>query len=672
MKTSPIRPSLYGLVSLVVAAGALRGANMSIYDLSLEKLAEVVVTDTKIAQPRNTVTQKLETIPSGDLELVATPQRNLAELLRYSAGQFVNPLSRNDANWGSYAGLGPKYNTYLLDGLPIDSFADSMSLDSWALQEVEVHQGPASVLYSNYLSMDFAGNEMSLAGITNFILKDRIEAAATRLAVGGGSFDTYAARFYHQNRRGNFSYFLGGSWEHSAYADYGTPGSWLHMVQHPGYEKTKFYAKAAYSFGEDRQKLSLFVQRTDHVGDTGRPNRDFDNRYETVNAVYSNQLDEAWNLQIKSGYRNYDRRWEEDNYPANLSLRERDGVKQKIFPSDLTVNFQHAGNSMLTMGADLQLASYKTYATVNEVSADSTGLFLQEKFVTGRWVFRAGGRTNRTHHAYDMIDGAKPVLADKSWNSQLWSVGARYNLTPHLSFYGNVGSSFVAPSAKSVCGTIAAADAGVVGRNGQLPNPGLQPEKGTGSDFGIEFHTDADFSIGIRGFFNQIDDAIVDNVVSAIPSQSQSVNAGKARAKGFEVTVEQVVNADWKWFANVTLNSSRVDNAIALDQDGTAIPFVPDYVANVGLTARLPWGLVVSPRLQMVGDYYDSTSKTGRQRFGSYQVLNLRLQSRLLTRPDYSVSCSLDLNNLLDRRYEMPWQFRDPGFNAFLSLEFGF
>ncbi len=88
--------------------GAAQAASTSLFELDLEKLAEVVVTDTKIAQRRDTVTQKLESIVAEEFELRTTPQRNLAEILRYTAGQFVNPLSRNDANWGSYAGLGPK------------------------------------------------------------------------------------------------------------------------------------------------------------------------------------------------------------------------------------------------------------------------------------------------------------------------------------------------------------------------------------------------------------------------------------------------------------------------------------------------------------------------------------------------------------------------------------
>jgi len=324
MPSTPARSWAVGLAAAIVGPwglAAVPASPASIYELSLEKLAELVVTDTKIAQPHGTVTQKLETLRAGELELVALPQRNLAELLRYTAGQFVNPLSRNDANWGSYAGLGPKYNTYLLDGLPIDSFADAMSLDVWAVESVEVHKGPASVLYANYLSMDFAGNEMSLAGLTHFRLKDRIDAASTRLAVGYGAYNTYTARFYHQDRRGDLGYFVGGSYERSDYTDYGLEDSWLHTVQSPRYDKTKVYAKVAYAFGDDRQKLSLFVQRTDHQGGTGRPNRDFDNSYDTVNATYNAQFAEAWNLRLKAGYRRYDRSWEEDNYPVDLRLR---------------------------------------------------------------------------------------------------------------------------------------------------------------------------------------------------------------------------------------------------------------------------------------------------------------------------------------------------------------
>ena len=144
-------------------------------NLSLEQLGDLVVTDTKLAQPSQFLTQKIQILDMTDFERLNEDRRNLAELTRYTSGQFVNILSRNDANWGSYAGLGQKYNTFMLDGLPIDSFTDAMSLDPWAFERVEIQKGPASILYANYMTMDFAGNESPLAGTTNFILKESID-----------------------------------------------------------------------------------------------------------------------------------------------------------------------------------------------------------------------------------------------------------------------------------------------------------------------------------------------------------------------------------------------------------------------------------------------------------------------------------------------------------------
>ncbi|MFZ2959907.1 MAG: TonB-dependent receptor plug domain-containing protein [Candidatus Ozemobacteraceae bacterium] len=290
-------------------------------NMSLQNLQDLVVTETKIPQSRETVTQKLEILSAEKISQLPINSGNIAELLSYSSGQFVNPLSRNDANWGSFGGLGPKYNGYLLDGLCIDSFADGMSLDPWALERIELHKGPASVMYSNYLTMDFAGNETPLAGITNFILKDRIEKRSTRLSIGGGSYKTFKGRLYHQDRQGKFSYFFGINNENSAYTNYGTTNSWLNMLDNPGYEKTKIYAKLIYQFGQEDHKLSVFLHQTRHDGDYGRPNRDFKNLYNTVNVIFTKQIGENLHFQFKSGYRNYDRKWQEDHFNSMVRIR---------------------------------------------------------------------------------------------------------------------------------------------------------------------------------------------------------------------------------------------------------------------------------------------------------------------------------------------------------------
>ncbi len=102
-------------------------------EASRYSLNPIIVTATKIPQQEENVTQKVDIIEREEFPNIAYDYGNIAELLTYQPGTFVNVLSRNDANWGSYGGLGPKYNTYLLDGIPIDSFVDGMSIDPWVL-----------------------------------------------------------------------------------------------------------------------------------------------------------------------------------------------------------------------------------------------------------------------------------------------------------------------------------------------------------------------------------------------------------------------------------------------------------------------------------------------------------------------------------------------------------
>ena len=649
-------------------------------DLSLDKLASLVVTDTKVAQSQDNVTQKIEVLDSEQLAWQGQNKRNLAEFLAYTSGQFVNVLSRNDANWGSYAGLGPKYNTWLLDGLPIDSFVDAMNLNPWVFERIEAQKGPASVLYSNYLSMDFAGNQTPLAGTSNFILRDRIEAAETRFQLGAGSYNTGNLQAYHQNRQGNLSYFMGLGYERSDYANYGTSNSWLNIIDRPQYDKTQVYAKFKYRFDRDDHSLSLFVHHTDHDGDAGRPSRDYRHRYNLLNLAYSNQVNDRLNLQAKFGYRHYDRRWGEDNFPANLAWREYDGVEQKILVGDVSLNFAHAGgDGLLTLGVDMQQADYTTTAETaagntvdNKMQARSTGFFVQEKMRLGDWVLRAGGRYNLTRHEYTITNGLLPEQSGSRWSSPLWSLGARYNHSPKLSFFGNVGSSFVAPSGKQIGGTLRASDAGVPGRNGQLPSPGLKPEYGTGADLGVDFRPSETLSLSLRGFYNKVDDVIIDMPVSVVPSQSQSSNAGSAVSKGIELGVRHTLSERWQWFGNLTLIRSRVNNPLNADADGTQIPFAQDRMLNLGLNATLPGGWKVSPYFRWAGHYYDSTSKSGRNRFGAYGTLNVKILKNLERNARYALDLAFDLNNVTNRRYEMPWGFRDTGFNGFAALQLTF
>ena len=113
-------------------------------DLNRQKdfiFEEIVITESKIPQKQDEITHKIDVLTRDEILDTPLPNRNLSEAFKYLPGNFVNPLSRNDANWGSYGGLGPKYNSYLLDGLPIDSFVDPMSLEPIYIEKGQKYIG---------------------------------------------------------------------------------------------------------------------------------------------------------------------------------------------------------------------------------------------------------------------------------------------------------------------------------------------------------------------------------------------------------------------------------------------------------------------------------------------------------------------------------------------------
>jgi len=231
-------------------------------------LKEVVVTGSKTPQSVGNVTQKIDIIDNKTISTIVSGNRNLAEAIMYKPGASVSALSRNDANWGTYGGIGTKYSTYMLQGLPVDAFVDPMSLDLMAVDRIEVQRGAASVLYPNYLSQDFAGNQGPLAGTVNVIFKERIDKPLTSVSSSYGSYNTFNGQLYHQGNFNNFNYFGGISYESSDYTNYGTPGSWLNMHKNPEYTKTKVFGNVTwYPSGEKSQKVSLLFNKTFHSGD---------------------------------------------------------------------------------------------------------------------------------------------------------------------------------------------------------------------------------------------------------------------------------------------------------------------------------------------------------------------------------------------------------------------
>ena len=662
---------LFSALSLVLV-GAPVVADDEADEANVYEMGEVIITGSKLPQTPGNVTQKISIITADEMGSLVLGNGNLAEMLSYTPGNFANVLSRNDANWGSSGGLAHTYKGYMLDGLPIDAFVDLQSLDPWAFQRVEDQRGSASVLYPTYLAMDFAGNQSPLAGTANFILKERVGSTRTSASAYYGSYNTLGGRFFHQRAAGNLHLFFGGHHEDSDYTDYGTEGSWLQMDDDPEYEKTKMYMRGTYFLDDHGQRASIYAHRTWHTGDAGRINRDFGHTYTTLNAGYTNPFADKATLQAKIGYRDYVRRWEEDGIwedPKSRELRSEDGVDQSVMPADVSLSIITRESDMLTVGADYQLASYATSRETGEISpgndatATAIGFYAQEELRMNQLILRAGGRYNIISHDIDLLQGAPPGDDSNSWNKVLFSGGARYNHSDELALYANLGTSFKAPSLKSVGGTIPLASKGDSTVSGHVPNPDIKPESGTSFDVGVNLRPSDGLQVGLRGFNILLADQIAQRAVPDAP-QSEDINAGNTTTRGAEVEITHRLNEQVEWFANYTYTSAEVtENTEDPSKVGAKINFVPESAIGVGVHLTFPQGLRATVTAQSYSGIYQDISKDAEALDG-YILVNARLEQRVRTQDGYDLSLYLEPYNITNQTFEMPWGFQDPGFSA--------
>ncbi len=650
------------------------------YELSLEQLGQIAVISSKTPKLISDVTQKVDVITETQVKRTLSNNRNLAELIQYLPGASVKVLSRNDVNWGAYGGIGPKYNVYLLQGLPIDGFVDPMSLDANVIQRVEVQRGPASVLYSNYMSQDFAGNQSSLAGTINLVVKENVDKPATMASLNYGSYGTITGQLYHENRIGNASVFGGFRYEKSDYTNYGTPGSWLNMLKDPEYNKSRIYAGTTIPLdAAEDTKISIFGTYNIQHGDYGRINRGFDNYYGLLNISYTSHFQSGFDVAVKTGMRSYDRSWEDDNYGSvkDLSLAATSSVKQLIVPVDFSVSYKHGSGKTLVVGCDYQYATYKTTnepvgkASIdgNDASAMQVGVYAQEEMQIDNLILRGGLRYSHSAQTINKFESQPRSLLEKGYDHAVWSAGVKYKLSPGWTVFANAGSSFLLPGLKALGGTIALTDT----TNGQLPNHDLKPEQGIGTDIGIDAELPANLSVSARGFLNSINDAIIDYVVSQTPSQTRSANvSGKTIARGFEISLKQKIENSFDWFANVTYTKSEIKDNFDPDQNGVEIPFVPAVLGNAGVTFTLPYDIEIRPWAHFGGKIYDSNSRKGRNSYDSGVLLNVIVVKQFALPGGKTLEAMLSLYNVTDNKFKMPWQFMDPGFNITAGCRFDF
>ncbi len=453
------------------------------------------------------------------------------------------------------------------------------------------------------------------------------------------------------------------------------------MKKNPEYDKIKIYGGLTLPLDKnEKQKISFFYHETIHKGDAGRVYRGYDNQYRTFNFGYDISLKDNLHLQSHLGIRSYDRDWQESIYGIIDTLKSNNGVNQVIIPADISIAWQYEKKSLTSIGIDYQRATYTTWSDPligyqilgNKSGSIQSGIYFQEEWhPVNKLMIRGGIRYTYTKNLVSLVNSISPDNNTTSWEKLIWSAGGKFSLNEMIAVFANGGSSFAPPGIKSAIGTIPIGDFKVPGHNGQLPNPGLKPEMGTGVDFGTECKLAMHLKVDARLFYTILNKAIIDNIVSQNPSQTQSINA-TSDSKGGEIEVSQRINNELSWFANVTLIASNIKNDSNLIMNNVAIPFSPNRILNFGINYSAPFGLTLAPTLNYNGGYFDSMSKTERTRFTPGVLVNIYIAQCIAKSNSFRVECTAQLYNITNNNYEMPWQFKNTGFSCMFGLKITF
>jgi outer membrane receptor protein involved in Fe transport len=160
----------------------------------------------------------------------------------------------------------------------------------------------------------------------------------------------------------------------------------------------------------------------------------------------------------------------------------------------------------------------------------------------------------------------------------------------------------------------------------------------------------------------------VDNVVSQNPSQTQSINT-TSTSKGGEIEIAQRINSILTWYANATYMATNITNSLNANQNNVEIPFSPHYIANIGGSFYAPFGFKITPSVNYNGGFYDGISKTDRQWYTPGFMINAYIAQQI-ARSDLSmVECFIQLYNITNNDYNMPWQFKNPGFSGMFGIK---
>lgn len=606
----------------------------------------VVVTATRTEQSVQKVASSSTVIGKAELEQSTLP--TLSDILSRVTGLDISQSGGvGKPSTVFIRGANSQHTLFLVDGVEVnDPISPTRTYDiahitNDNIERIEVIRGPQSTLY---------GSD-AIGGVVQIFTKKGYGKPRLSLSLEGGSFETYreSMALSGGNRKFDYSFTLsrgdssGFSASHEKYGN----------SEKDGYGNTTFSGRIGTNPLKNLNISAMFrymdagSDLDNGPGEGGDdPNYTLQSRQMvwSVQASYS-MLNDRWNQVLKLS--------------SNRMKRESENLTDEVHPDDssdalyqgeiLKLDWQHdlvvSGTQTVTAGLDI------------ETESGESEYYYQSAWGPGESIFPRQSSTSFGLYLQDNIhldDVFHMTLGIRSDSHDLFGSVMTYRLAPSFNI-GNgtrlratYGTGFKAPTVYQLYAP--ATPWGPVG------NSGLDPERSTGWDVGLEQYLMGNrLLLGITYFMNGFSDMIEYDMTKGY------VNIAEAETKGIELYVS------FQDFNGFLVKGSYTRTKTENLQTGDQLLRRPEHKGNIIVSYRFFHRLTAGCSLYYVGERADVYPYPERVVADPYTLLNGVISFELSEK----IQVYVRFDNLLDQEYESVIGYGTPGRSIYAGFKAG-
>jgi vitamin B12 transporter len=594
----------------------------------------VVTTPTRLPTPQSEVASSITVIPSEEIE--RKQERTLPDALKDVPGLNVIQTGGPGGQTSVFIrGANPNQTKVFIDGIdatdPATGTFNFEHILTWDIDRVEIVRGPQSGLYG----------ADAIGGVVNIITKTGTGPAQFGGSIEGGSFGTFNQNAGVRGSLERFNYYVDFAHWNSSDTPV-TPSDILPLGRQANdnsYDNKTLSSRFGINLADNFDiglvtryiDTSLLFTGDDFLGPEALRSTEADQQLFTRGTAHLVSFDGVFDQTAGISYTKFNQRDFDPNTPSALaSFFNGDRLK-----ADWQGNLNLMPGQVLTLRAEHQRDEITV--PIAEITDNAVMAQLQSGF--GERFFNAA---SVRYDNYDTFGGKTtfriaPALLFPKADSKL---------------KGSVGTGFKAPTLAELFQNFPSFNF--------FGNPNLKPETSIGFDLGFEQALlEKRLQFGATYFHNNID-----NLININNTATSFENVGRATTYGVESFVTYTPWEPLTLHADYTFTIAKDD---ILDQE---LLRRPKNKASLDAAWHITEKAVLSATLLYVGPWVDANrigTVTGLQANG-YTLVNLAGSYDL----GNGLTAYARINNLLDRHYQNPIGFLQPGLGVYAGIRVAF